>query len=146
IGLALGDFSSGFLSQAIGSRKKVVGIFLGMTAVFIVAYFTVAHQSLPVFYVMCAALGFSTGYWAVFVTMASEQFGTSIRAAMTTTAPNFVRGAVVPLTSTFQTLGASFGLQAGAIIVAAATVLLALAGLRGLAETYGKDLGFLEEL
>ena len=95
IGLAVGDFASGALSQIIRSRNRVVALFLVMTTAFMAAYFAVAHMSLTVFYTVCLLLGIGTGYWAVFVTIASEQFGTNIRATVTTTAPNFVRGAVV---------------------------------------------------
>jgi predicted MFS family arabinose efflux permease len=145
IGLALGDFSSGFLSQIVRSRKRVVRLFLALTAVFIAAYFTLGARSLPIFYTTCACLGFAAGYWAVFVTMASEQFGTNIRATVTTTAPNFVRGAVVPLTSTFQAVGHSMGLPGSAILVGSVTLLLAVLSLAGLGESYGKDLEFVEE-
>jgi putative MFS transporter len=145
IGLALGDFSSGGLSQVLESRKKVVAGFLVLTSVMIAAYFLIGHRSLPVFYTICVALGFGAGYWAVFVTMASEQFGTNIRATATTTAPNFVRGAVVPLTSAFQAMSGTLGLQGSAILVATITLALAFIALRGLDETYGKDLDFVEE-
>jgi MFS family permease len=144
IGLALGDFASGVLSQLLKGRKKVVGVFLGITAAGIAAYFLIGHRSLFVFYTTCVGLGFGAGYWAVFVTMASEQFGTNIRATATTTAPNFVRGAVVPLTSLFQAMTGTLGVQGSAIFVGSVTLLLAFVALAGLAETYGKDLDFVE--
>jgi MFS family permease len=144
VGLAIGDLCSGVLSQILKSRKNVVRIFLALTGLMIAVYFLVGHRSLPLFYTTCVALGFAAGYWAVFVTMASEQFGTNIRATVTTTAPNFVRGAVVPLTSGFQAASARLGIQGSAIAVAVVTLLVALLALRGLEETYGKDLSFLE--
>lgn len=144
IGLALGDLSSGVLSQLLKSRKKVVGGFLVLTTVFVGAYFLIGYRSLPVFYTTCGCLGFAAGYWAVFVTMASEQFGTNIRATVTTTAPNFVRGAVVLLTSAFQAASGPLGLQGSAILAGAVTLAIAFIALGGLEETYGKDLDFLE--
>ena len=90
-------------------------------------------------------LGFSTGYWAVFVTVASEQFGTNIRGTATTTAPNFVRGAVVPITALFQALKGLLGTVGSAFAVGALTLGLAFLALRGIRETYGKDLDFLEQ-
>lgn len=144
IGLAAGDLGSGVLSQILASRKKVVRMFLTLTGLVIAVYFLFGHRSLPLFYTTCVALGFAAGYWAVFVTMASEQFGTNIRATVTTTAPNFVRGAVVPLTSAFQAASASLGIQGSAIAVGAVTLFIAFIALRGLAETYGKDLSYLE--
>jgi MFS family permease len=144
IGLAIGDFASGALSQLIGSRNRVVGLFLALTALFIAGYFAVAHVSLTVFYAICLLLGVATGYWAVFVTIASEQFGTNIRATVTTTAPNFVRGSVVLLTSAFQALRPAVGIRMSAMIVGAVALAVAYASLRGLDETYGKDLDYVE--
>lgn len=77
--------------------------------------------------------------------MAAEQFGTNIRATATTTAPNFVRGAVVPLTLTFQFLRPSLGIDGSAILVGAASLLLAFLALGGIEETYGKNLNYLED-
>lgn len=144
IGLSIGDFASGFLSQMLKSRKKVVGLFLGLTALGIGFYFTFATTSLVVFYACCLFLGIAVGYWAVFVTVASEQFGTNIRATATTTAPNFVRGAVVLLTSGFQALKGPIGIQASAIVVGAVALTIGVTSLLSLEETYGKDLDFVE--
>lgn len=144
IGLAIGDFSSGFLSQRLRSRNRIVGAFLGLTTACIAVYFVLGGLSLGFFYSVCVALGFSTGYSAVFVTLASEQFGTNIRATVTTTAPNFVRGAVVPLTSAFELGRQYLGIQGSAILVGAASLVVAFAALRRLEETYGKNLDYVE--
>jgi hypothetical protein len=144
IGLALGDLGSGALSQLLGSRIKVVSLFLKLTTVMIAVYFTVAHVSLPVFYFVCLLLGVAAGYWAVFVTIASEQFGTNIRATATTTVPNFVRGAVVVLTTLFEALRPGLGIRPSAMAVGALALAIAFVSLRGLDETYGKDLDFVE--
>jgi len=143
-GLAAGDLASGTLSQLLASRKKVLALFLVLTVASVVAYFTVARGSLTAFYATCAALGFATGYWAVFVTSASEQFGTNLRATATTTAPNFVRGAVVPMTLFYQAIRPTTGVLTGAVIVGAVALGLAGLALWGLDETYGKDLDFVE--
>ena len=144
IGLAIGDFTSGALSQVIRSRNRVVTLFLTLTTVFVGAYFAVAHVSLTVFYVVCLLLGVATGYWAVFVTIASEQFGTNIRATATTTAPNFVRGSVVLMTSAFQALRPFMGIRGSAMLVGAVALGIAYVSLWGLEETYGKELDYLE--
>jgi MFS family permease len=144
IGLALGDLGSGALSQLLGSRIKVVSLFLKLTTVMIAVYFAVAHVSLPVFYFVCLLLGVAAGYWAVFVTIASEQFGTNIRATATTTVPNFVRGAVVVLTTLFEALRPGLGIRPSAMAVGALALAIAFVSLRGLDETYGKDLDFVE--
>ncbi len=80
----------------------------------------------------------------MFVTVASEQFGTNLRATATTTAPNFVRGAVVPLTSVFQVLSPVVGLQASGLLVGVAALALAFGALALLDETFGRDLSFVE--
>ncbi|HEX2962747.1 MAG TPA: MFS transporter, partial [Ignavibacteriales bacterium] len=101
LGLVLGDILSGFGSQIIKSRKKVVYTFLAMTTVLVVVYLYSYGASPTYFYALCLLIGISIGYWAVFVTIASEQFGTNLRATVTTTVPNFVRGSTVPITLSF---------------------------------------------
>ena len=96
------------------------------------------------FYFLCCLLGTASGYWALFVTMASEQFGTNVRATVTTTVPNFVRGSVVPLTLSFQALKNQYGIIESALIVASVCVGLAFLALLGLKETYGKSLNYVE--
>jgi putative MFS transporter len=143
IGLAVGDLASGWLSQILQSRKRVVLLFLTLTTLCVATYFF-GPRTLTTFYVLCAAMGFATGYWAVFVTIASEQFGTNIRATATTTVPNFVRGAVVLLTLSFQALRAPLGTRGSGMIIGAVTLALAFLALRGLEETCGKDLDYIE--
>lgn len=145
VGLALGDVASGVASQVLRSRKKVVLAFLGLTVACVALYFTVGATSLTVFYTVCVALGFATGYWAVFVTMASEQFGTNVRATATTSVPNFVRGAVVLLTSTFQAATPALGVVGSGIAVGAVAIVLAFVSLAALDETFAKDLDFVEQ-
>lgn len=145
VGLALGDLSSGALSQIIKSRKRAVTAFLSWTTAAIGLFFLVAGQSLDVFYGVCVVMGFGAGYWAVFVTVASEQFGTNMRATATTSAPNLVRGAVVLLTSGFNALKGRVGVVESAMVVGAFTIIAAFVALRALGETYGKDLDYLEE-
>jgi putative MFS transporter len=144
MGLAVGDLTSGWLSQYIGSRRRVLGWFLALTALFVGVYFLPVEKPLPAFYALCLALGFATGYWAVFVTVAAEQFGTNLRATATTTVPNFVRGAVVPLTSTFQVLAPTIGLIGSGLLVGTVTLLLAAGALWLLDETWDRDLNFVE--
>jgi predicted MFS family arabinose efflux permease len=145
LGLTAGDLSSGLLSQFIRSRRKALAIFIGLTATGVLLYFAPFAKSLTVFYAICGGLGFATGYWAVFVTVASEQFGTNLRATATTTAPNFVRGAVVPVTLLFQALREPLGLAGSGLTVGVLTLVIALVALSGLSETFGRDLDFVED-
>jgi MFS transporter, putative metabolite:H+ symporter len=144
MGLAVGDLASGWLSQWVRSRKRVLRWFLSLTALLVGVYFLPGARPLGAFYALCFALGFATGYWAVFVTVASEQFGTNLRATATTTVPNFVRGAVVPLTSAFQVLTPMVGITWSGLSVGIVALVLAAAALRLLGETHGRDLNFLE--
>ena len=145
IGLVLGDLASGVLSQWARSRRKVVLGFLGLTAATVVAYLTQHETSSATLYALCTAMGFGIGYWAIFVTIAAEQFGTNLRATVTTSVPNFVRGSVPLLTMAFVGLKRSgMSLVASASIVGAACLALALASLWGMDETYGRELDFLE--
>ena len=143
-GLVVGDLSSGVLSQLFKTRKKIVASFLGLTVLSIAVYFTVGRASLNAFYACCALLGIATGYWAVFMTIAAEQFGTNIRATVTTTAPNFVRGSVPLLTWLFRSLEKPLGVVGSAATVGALTLTRAFVALSLLDETYGKDLDYLE--
>jgi len=145
LGLVFGDLSSGLLSQLFKSRKKAVLLFMVMTIVSVALYFSQGGATPQHFYWVCAALGFSGGYWAIFVTVAAEQFGTNLRATVATTVPNLVRGMVVPITMLFQFTRGRFGLETGALIVGGICMALALVSLFALEETFHKDLDYFEE-
>ncbi len=91
---AIGGFIAGLVSQKLRSRRRAIAIFMAATALTTILYFTIGGTSFVAFYAICAAIGLSTGYWAVFVTAAAEQFGTNLRATVATTTPNFVRGSL----------------------------------------------------
>lgn len=144
-GLVLGDVSSGVLSQALRSRRGAVAAFLALDAVVVLAYLFGLRGRSPAFlYGLCAALGYTIGYWAVFMTIAAEQFGTNLRATVTITVPNFVRGGLVPMALLFAALKAPMGLVGSALAVGALAIGVALLTLWGLSETHGRDLDFLE--
>lgn len=144
LGCSLGDFLSGWLSQIFRSRKKVIFNFLIATTALIALYLLMPRPTIPWFYALCCALGLANGYWAVFVTMASEQFGANIRATVTTTAPNFVRGSTVLLTCAFKWLKPQIGILASAGTVGAVCMAAAFLALRQLEEPYGKDLNYVD--
>lgn len=146
-GLVLGDIASGMLSQYLKSRIKVVYTYLFLSIISILSYFLLHDVSLFSFYIICLLLGFSVGYWVIFMTIATEQFGTNIRATVTTTVPNFVRGAVVPLSLLFQYLRSLFqgSLIHAGIAVAVLSLGLAFWALSQMQETFSKDLDYLEE-
>lgn len=145
LGLVAGDISSGLLSQYFQSRKKIVLLFIFITLVFILLYLFAPIKSTSFFYVCCFSLGFGVGYWALFVTIAAEQFGTNLRSTVATTVPNFIRGTVLPLTLGFQFLASKVGIINSALLIGVSTIIIALIALRALTETFGRDLTFLEE-
>lgn len=147
IGLSFGDLLSGLMSQWWRSRLRVVITYLLFCAVAVVLYlYTTQGQGATYYYFMCFVLGTGTGYWALFVTVAAEQFGTNIRATVTTTVPNFVRGAVIPITFTFKYLAEipSIGTMGSTLIVGAFCIGLSLLSALMLKETFGKDLNYTE--
>jgi len=144
LGITFGGFASGYFSQLLQSRRKILFLFLIFTALAMAAYFCTAGQSNGTFYLAILLLGFGVGYWTVFVTTAAEQFGTNIRATVATTVPNFVRGATVPLTLAFNHLKPICGIVASAAAIAFVCVLVALWALRGLEETHDKELDYFE--
>ncbi len=145
LGLAAGDMVSGLISQALRSRKKVVTFYIFLTMIFVGWYLMAPFKSVDSFYLNCFLLGFGVGYWALFVTIAAEQFGTNLRSTVTTSVPNFIRGTVVPLTFIFKFIRPQLGIVNGALVVGIGTVIIAFLALRLVNETFGRDLNFLEK-
>ena len=145
LGLVFGDLSSGLLSQILQSRKKVILLFMLLTVGAVALYFMQGSRSPQFFYVVCAILGFAGGYWAIFVTVAAEQFGTNLRATVATTVPNLVRGMVVPITMLFQFTRGFLGMESGALVVGGICMIAAFFSLAALEETFHKDLDYYEE-
>ncbi len=145
LGLTFGDFASGALSQVLKSRKKAVLIYLVLVS-FLCIYFLYFLSNITVAFghLIITALGFFGGYWAVFLTSSSEQFGTNLRMTVTTTVPNFVRGALIPITLVFKALIPHVGLIHSAAIVGAVCFSLAIFSVSSLKETFGKSLDFVE--
>ena len=144
IGLSLGDFVSGTLSQIFRSRKKVILGYLLFLLSLVLVFLYLKNQSQVYFYIMCFLIGFGSGYWALFVTNAAEQFGTNIRSTVANTVPNFVRGAVVPITLFYKALLPSMAIINSALIVSLVCFGLAILSTILMEETFGKDLDYLE--
>lgn len=145
-GITFGDIISGLVSQLLKSRKKSLGIFLSLTVIGCLLYFTLGGNSVSTFYAIVGFIGFATGYWAVFISTASELFGTNIRATATTTAPNFVRGSTILITLLLNFIIDAFGVDkllatkiTGVIIISIGFIALYF-----LEETFHKDLNYVE--
>lgn len=148
-GLVFGDIFSGLYSQFLNSRKKVMATFLGFNLIMVFVYLTAHGISSFGFYLLCMALGFSVGYWVIFVTIAAEQFGTNIRATVATTVPNFVRGSLPPIILMYQffrdKVYAGDILQAS-MVVATILAVIAYLALWKMKETFKADLDYTETL
>lgn len=145
IGLAVGDLGSGVISQLIKSRKKIVLLFIILTFGFVCLYLFYPIETSTAFYVKCFLVGLGIGYWALFVTIAAEQFGTNLRSTVATTVPNFIRGTVIPITWLFQVLRAEMGMIYGALTLIIITAIIALLALTAVDETYSRELNFVEK-
>lgn len=144
IGLSIGDLASGYLSQKMRSRKRAYFLFMLLSLASVLFYFMLEGASVELFYGCVFFLGVFCGYWALFITMAAEQFGTNIRATVATTVPNFVRGSVVPITSSFMLLKESMGALGSAAVVGGVTFAIAFIALYYTRETFHEDLDYVE--
>jgi putative MFS transporter len=144
IGAAVGDLLSGLLSQYFKNRKKVISFSLWLNLIFIFAFLGLKNLSLPQFYGLCTLLGLTTGYWSVLITTACEQFGTNVRATVTTIVPNFVRASVVPLSLLFRSLKGTFGMIESTVAVAITVTLIAQLSVWRLKESFADELDFVE--
>ncbi len=145
VGLSAGDFFSGILSQLMQSRRKVILIYL-ISIIAIMSLYLYGPVGSPNYYrVLALLLGISTGYWALFVTNASEQFGTNIRSTVAATVPNFVRGGILLITWGYEFLETNFTSAIhSAMFVGIICVSLAIWGTLHLKESFHKDLDYYE--
>ena len=145
IGMSIGDISCAALSQKMKSRRASAALFI-ITLGGIAAAFATIHSPSPRHvYLWCGALGIASGYWIILITSASEQFGTNLRATVTTSVPNIVRGLNGPLALVFAGLAASLGAPRAALTLAGICFLAGLVAISALKETFGKDLNFTEK-
>lgn len=145
--ISIGDILIGFISQWLKSRKKALYLFYAITAFFMILFFTIQWDgSANKMYWICAGLGFGTGFWAIFVTIAAEQFGTNLRATAATTIPNMVRGMlaifILPL---FKGIRNFTDYYTGGWITAIIIMLITVVAAYFIDETFDKDLNYLEE-
>ncbi len=145
IAIAAADILIGLVSHVLKSRKKALFIFFAITIFGIVLYFRQENGTVAGMYLICGIMGFGTGFWALFVTMAAEHFGTNLRATAATTVPNMVRGSLPLIVILFHALTPHFGfINAGAITGTVVMVLSTTAVFLS-EETFGKDLNFFED-
>jgi len=144
VGISIGDFASGFISHWLHSRKKAIFYMMLFTIIGVVLMLFGGTKSENMYYFYCAWLGLGTGYWAMFVTVGAEQFGTNIRSTATTTIPNMVRGLVPIMLLAFDGLKVNNGVIAAAAIVGFFAFALGIYSTLTISETHNKDLDFNE--
>jgi MFS transporter, putative metabolite:H+ symporter len=144
IGLTFGDFISGYLSQKLKSRRGVTGMFTVFAFVMFLVYINMYSVGTTAIYTACFFIGLACGYWVVFITICAEQFGTNLRSTVASTVPNFVRGAVVPMSMSFVALKSSFGVLGAAFVVGIVVFTVAFIAIYLLEETYHKELDYIE--
>ena len=141
--IAVGDVAIGLLSQRLQSRKQAMHVFYAITMVGMLVFFT--SSSALQLYISTGIMGFGTGFWAVFVTIGAENFGTNLRATAATSIPNMVRGSLNGITALFLALNAKFTYVNAGIVTAVVVMLITYWAISGLQETFGRDLDFYEE-
>ncbi|MES2748615.1 MAG: MFS transporter [Bacteroidota bacterium] len=144
IGISVGDFASGFISHALRSRKKAIFYMMLFTIVGVVLLLSGAAKTETMYYFYCVWLGLGTGYWAMFVTVAAEQFGTNIRSTATTTVPNMVRGLLPVMLIGFDFFKVNNGVIVSAAIVGIIVFTLGIYATLTSSETHNRDMDFIE--
>jgi len=145
VAISVGDLLIGFLSNELASRKKALYIFYAITVLGILLFFCQTNGNLLTMYLICMLMGFGTGFWALFVTMAAEHFGTNLRATAATTVPNMVRGSLPLLIMMFRSLQPKFSYIDAGAITGIIVMIVSTTAVFMTEETFGKDLNFIEE-
>ncbi len=145
IGVVVGDLLSGPFSQELGSRRRAIGIMMGLTLLFVIIYLYGGLKTTGAFYTACVGMGFAIGYIALFLTVTAESFGTNLRATATTSVANNVRATTLLTIPAFQALKGSYGVISAAAIVGAICFAIGFWALSMTAETFGKDLEYTEK-
>jgi MFS family permease len=144
IGISLGDFLSGIISQYLESRKKAILWMMLFSLLGVVLLMLTKPQTTTMIYFYCVWLGLGTGFWAMFVTVGAEQFGTNLRATAATTVPNMVRGTLILMNMMFAAIKPSGGFFLAVSLTGAIVYLLAFYSTMTIEETHHKDLDYIE--
>jgi MFS transporter, putative metabolite:H+ symporter len=144
VGFILGDLGSGLLSQFLKNRRKVILLFTALTTATSLILLLLPSLTLGIAHILYILIGLFAGYWAVVATVAAEQFGTNLRSTVTTSVPNLIRGAVIPLTLLTKALIPGFGLIWASSLVLFLVAALAIFSALQLKETFSVDLDRIE--
>ncbi len=145
LGLAVGDFLSGYLSHKWQSRKKVIYLFQAFTLFFFFLYlFTTSGKGPAYFYTICFFIGISVGFWALFVMLGAEQFGTNLRSTFATSVPNFVRGSLIVQNMSLTFLLTKFNLIESVLVLGSLVLFLSFLCAKMIDESYSKSLDYID--
>ncbi len=144
VGVIFGGFLSALVSQVLKSRIKALVIFMIFSSSGIIGYFFLKDISSRMFYIFCVYMGVASGYWAIFVQLAAEQFGTNIRATATTAITNFGRATLIPLSMLFVYIKANQGIMIAGLFVGVLTIVLSIGPLFYLKESFHKNLDYVD--
>jgi len=148
VGIAIGDILIGLVSQYFKSRKKALLTFYLLCIASLILFYSSLNNSDNRMYAICALLGFSTGFWAIFITMGAEQFGTNLRATAATTIPNMVRGALPLINLLFLNLFQktwNWSLLQSGIVTGVIIMTITMIAFYFTEETFHKDLNYVEQ-
>ncbi|RYE21908.1 MAG: MFS transporter [Sphingobacteriales bacterium] len=145
IGISVGDIFAGLLSQLTKSRKLTMLIFQLLSVVSVIVYLSSTDITPDKFKWVCLGMGLCVGYWATFITIGAEQFGTNIRSTVATTVPNFIRGALIPINTVFNLFVVRYGMITSGYIMMFILTAISLFALSQLKESFSKDLDYVEQ-
>lgn len=145
VGMVAGDLLSGPFSQLLQSRRRAIGLMMGLTGLFVLVYLSGVVSDTGLFYALCVGMGFGIGYIALFLTVTAESFGTNLRATATTSVANNVRATTLLSIPAFQAMKPAIGTLAAGGVIGLIVFGLAFLSLLKLPETFGRELDFSEE-
>ncbi len=145
IGISAGDFLSGVISQLLESRKKAIAYMMAFSLVGVILFLFSGVKTASMIYFYCVWLGLGTGFWAMFVTVGAEQFGTNLRATAATTVPNMVRGALILMNMLYGAFKPGLGVVLSTTLVGILVYAIGFYSTLTIPETHHVDLDYLEE-
>ena len=144
IATSISDFSSGWFSHVLKSRKKAILYMLLLTLVGVVMMLFSGKKTENMYYFYCFWIGFGSGFWAMLVTVAAEQFGTNLRSTATTSVPNMIRGSVPIMLIGFDYLKQTRSVIISAAIVGAIAFAMGIYATLTISETHNREMDFVE--
>lgn len=144
IATSISDFSCGWFSHLLKSRKKVILYMLLLTLLGVICLLFSGKKTENMYYFYCAWIGFGCGFWAMFITVAAEQFGTNLRSTATTSIPNMVRGSVPVMLIGFDYLKGYYSVIISAALIGFIAFSIGIYATLSSKETHNCEMDFLD--